>query len=71
MILGCVCTGGELAGIFQSGLIFGKMLFRRGGVCYAFLKSPRNGLFGYVWVGGGGGRRPYFFGKQGGSRLLV
>ena len=25
-----------------------------GGVCYTFLKSARQGLFGYVWVKGGG-----------------
>ena len=61
----------ELAGIFWSGLIFGKMLFRSGGECYTVSKSPRNGLFGYVWVGGGGGaRRPYFDGNQGGNQTI-
>ena len=25
------------------------------GVCYTFLESHRKGLFGDVWVGGGGG----------------
>ena len=31
MFLGCLCTDGELAGSFWCWLIFGKMLFRRGG----------------------------------------
>ena len=68
MILGCLCTGGELAGIFRSGLIFGKMLFRRGGYVIPFEISEK-WAFSDIY-GLGGGRRPYFFGNQGGSRTL-
>ena len=40
--------------IFQFSPFFSKMSFRRGGGgCYTFLKSPRNGRFGKVWVRGG------------------
>ena len=47
--------------ILQFSPFFPEMSFHRGGVCDTSLKSLRNGPFEKVWVGGGGGRRPYFF----------
>ena len=62
-----VFTGGGGVIPTKSGRFFSSCRFSQkcrslGGGMFTFLKSPRNGHFGKVWVWGGvGGRWPYFF----------
>ena len=48
-----------LTGVFVLSAGFSEYGVPLVGVCYTFSESHRKGLFGDVWVGGGG-REPYF-----------
>ena len=54
---------GELTEVLAVSADFSEYVVPEGGVCYTFSESPKKGLFGDVWVGGGGGVGDHMFEK--------